>query len=162
MSAKGTELLKEEVLKSRGLAPFEELDRLFDTLLQRGWMRPFRELWPEWAGPDLTGVRSPRVDLIDRETELLVRAELPGVEKKDLEVNLTGNRLTLRAETLKEEKEEGGEYFRAEIARGAFSRTLQLPEEIRPEDVQATFENGILEIHLPKAQRLEARKIQVK
>ncbi len=162
MSTKATELEKVAVTPSRGLTPFEEMDRLFDTLFHRGWMRPFRELWPEWAGLEGASMRSPRVDLIDREGELLVRAELPGVEKKDLEVSLTGNSLTLRAETRKEQKEEKGEYFRAEIAQGAFSRVLQLPEEIVPDQVQATFENGILEVHLPKAHRVEPRKIEVK
>jgi HSP20 family protein len=162
MNTKTTDLEKVGVTPSRGLTPFEEMDRMFDTLLSRGWMRPFRELWPEWAGLEGMTLRSPHVDLIDREGELLVRAELPGVDKKDLEVSLTGNSLTVRAETRRETKEEKGEYFRAEIAQGAFSRVLQLPEEILPQEVQASFENGILEVHLPKAHKVEPRKIEVK
>lgn len=162
MSTNTTELEKVGVTPARGLTPFEEMDRLFDTLFHRGWMRPFRELWPEWAGLEGVSMRSPRIDLIDREGELVVRAELPGVDKKDLEVSLTGNSLTVRAETRKEAKEEQGEYFCAEITQGAFSRVLQLPEEILPEAVQASFENGILEVHLPKAHKVEPRKIEVK
>jgi len=163
MKAKRTELEKVVPTTSHELTLFDEMDRLFDTLLHRGWLRPFREMWPEWPfGGETLGMRAPRVDLIDREEDLLVRAELPGVEKKDLEVNLTGNTLTIRAETRKEEKEKEGEYFRSEIAHGAFSRMLHLPEEIRPEEVKATFENGILEVHLPKAHKVERRKIEVK
>ena len=162
MKTKRTELEKVVPTTSREMTLFDEMDRLFDTLMHRGWLRPFREMWPEWPfGGEEMGFRAPRVDLIDREEELLVRAELPGVDKKDLDINLTGSTLTLHAETRKEEKKTEGEYFRAEIAHGAFSRMLHLPEEILPEAVKATFENGVLEVHLPKAHKVERRKIEV-
>lgn len=162
MKDKRTALERAVPTASREVALFDEMDRLFDTLLHRGWLRPVRELWPDWAMGEGLDLRTPRVDLMDREEEWVVRAELPGVDKKDLEVNLAGSALTIRAETHKEEKEEGGEYFRSEIARGSFSRTLHLPEEVLPEQVAATFENGVLEVHLPKARKVERRKIEVK
>ena len=73
---------------------FDEMDRTFDTLLNRGWMRPFREMWPEWAAPIQTDLelRIPRVDLVERETEFLIRAELPGIEKKYLQFKLNNEK----------------------------------------------------------------------
>lgn len=106
-------------------------------------------------------LRAPRVDLIDRDEEILVRAEVPGVEKNDLNVDLSGQLLTIHGERRHEEKEEEGEYFRAEIARGAFTRTIRLPEDVELEKAKAEFKDGILEIHLPKTHKTERRRIAV-
>ncbi|MCU0835571.1 MAG: Hsp20/alpha crystallin family protein [Chromatiaceae bacterium] len=160
MTSKRKELM--EAVPRRELHLFDEMDRLFDALFHRGWLRPFRESWPEWAGLGETfEMTAPRVDLIDREDELLVRAEVPGVEKKDLEVDLSGQMLTIRGERRREEKKGEGEYFRSEIARGSFSRTLRLPEEVDFEKARAEFADGMLEIHLPKTHKTERRRITV-
>jgi HSP20 family protein len=141
---------------------FDEVDRAFDTLVNRGWLRPFRELWPEWAPmqPDLN-VRIPRVDLVERETEYLVRAELPGIEKKDLHVDLTGDVLTIRGERRHEAETEKGNVYRAEILHGTFSRTIRLPTGVNPDAVEARFDNGMLEVHLPKQEVSKRQKIEV-
>jgi HSP20 family protein len=104
----------------------------------------------------------PRVDLIDREAEILVRAEVPGIDKEHLEVDLTGELLTIRGERRKEEKTEEGNVYRAEIARGTFVRTLRLPAEVDADKVEATFENGLLEIHLPKLATTKRQRIELK
>jgi len=161
MTTKRKELM--QAVPRRELDVFDEMDRMFDTFFHRGWLRPFRELWPEWGrleeGFELV---APRVDLIDREGEILVRAEVPGVEKKDLHVDLTGQLLTIRGERRREEKEEEGELFRAEIARGSFSRSIRVPEDGDYEKAQAEFKDGMLEIHLPKTHKTERRHIEVK
>lgn len=160
MTTKRKELM--EAVPRRELHLVDEMDRLFDTLFHRGWLRPFRESWPEWAGLGETfEMTAPRVDVINREEEILVRAEVPGVEKKDLEVDLSGQMLTIRGERRREEKKEEGEYFRSEIARGSFSRTLRLPEEVDFEKARAEFAEGMLEIHLPKTHKTERRRIAV-
>jgi HSP20 family protein len=143
---------------------FDEMDRAFDTLLNRGWMRPFREIWPEWATPMQTDLelRIPRVDLVERETEFLIRAELPGIEKKDLHLDLTGDVLTIRGERKHEEKLEEGNVYRAEILRGSFSRTIRLPTTVKADEVNAEFDNGMLEVHLPKVETTPRQKIEVK
>jgi len=160
MTSKRKELA--EAVPRRELHLFDEMDRLFDTLFHRGWLRPIRESWPEWAGfGEAFEMTAPRVDLIDREEEILVRAEVPGVEKKDLEVDLSGQMLTIRGERRREEKKEEGEYFRSEIAHGRFTRTLRLPEEVDFEKARAEFADGMLEIHLPKTHKTERRRITV-
>ena len=143
---------------------FDEMDRTFDTLLNRGWMRPFREMWPDWAAPIQTDLemRIPRVDLVERETEFLIRAELPGIEKKDLHLDLTGDVLTIRGERKHEEEVEEGNVYRAEIRRGSFSRTIRLPTTVKADEVNAEFDNGMLEVHLPKVETTPRQKIEVK
>ena len=160
MKTKRNEMM--EAVPRRELGLFDEMDRAFDTLFHRGWLRPFREAWPEWARFEETlGFTAPRVDVIDREEEVLVRAEVPGVEKKDLHVELTGQLLTIKGERRQEEKEEKGEIFRTEIATGSFSRTIRMPEDVDIEKAKAEFKDGMLEVHLPKTHRTERRRIEV-
>jgi HSP20 family protein len=143
----------------RALRPFEELDRMFDYLLPRGWLRPFR-----WEGSEMAGgleMRLPKVDVIDQENEIVVRAEMPGVEKRDLDVSLTENTVTIKGQTSHEEKEEKGEYYRCEISRGSFSRTVALPGEIDTEKAKASFKDGVLEMRLPKQARSRRRSVTV-
>ncbi|KAA6184635.1 Hsp20/alpha crystallin family protein [Thiohalocapsa marina] len=146
----------------------DEMDRAFDTMLSRGlmnpnWLRPFRDLWPDWTALQTEAeVRLPRVDLVDHETELLVRAELPGIDKKDLHIDLSGDMLTIRGERRHEEKTEEENYYHAEIARGSFCRTMRLPVEVAGDKVEATFDKGLLEIRLPKRETTPRQKIEVK
>ena len=160
MKTKSTEL--REVTPRREIDVFDNMDRVFDTLY-RGWMRPFRELLPEWA--PLTGrmeFAMPHLDLIERDKEILVRVEIPGVDKKDLKLDLTGDLLTIAGERQFEEETEEGEVHRAEIARGAFTRGIRLLVPVDPEKVEAEFKEGLLEIHLPKAHEIERRRIEIK
>jgi len=160
MATKRNELV--EAVPRRELSLLDEMDRAFDSLLHRGWLRPFREAWPELARLEETfGMGMPRVDVLDRDEEILVRAEVPGVEKKDLQVDLSGQLLTIHGERRREEKEEKGEYFRSEIAHGVFSRTIRLPEDVALDKAKAEFKDGILEVHLPKTHRTERRRIEV-
>jgi HSP20 family protein len=161
MTTKRREL--KEAVPRRDLDVFDEMDRMFDTLLHRGLIRPFRDIWPEWTflGERLDRTR-PHVDLIERDEEFLVRAELPGVEKKDLTIDLSDDLLTIRGERRKEAKTEEGEVYRAEIARGTFSRSLRLPESVDFEKADAELKDGVLEVHLPKTHRTERRRIEVK
>ena len=152
-----------EAVPRRGIDVFDEMDRMFDTMTHRGWLRPFHDMWPEWVGFGETFGRStPQVDVIDRDEEILVRAEVPGVDKKDLKVDLTGRQLRIQGERKKEETQEKGELVRSEIAWGTFTRTIGLPEDLDVEKVKADFKDGILEIHLPKTHKTERRHIEVK
>ncbi len=160
MTTKRNEMI--EAVPRREMTLLDEMDRVFDGLFHRGWLRPFREAWPEWARAEETfGMGNPRVDVLDREEEILVRAEVPGVNKKDLRVELSGQMLTIHGERRREQKEEKGEYFRSEIAHGMFSRTLRLPEEVALDKAAAEFKDGILEVHLPKTHKTERRRIEV-
>lgn len=150
------------VTPSRMLSPFEEMERLFEGVFPRRWMSPFRMEWPSWAEGALPFEgRMPRVDVVDREHEVVVRAEIPGVDKRDLEISATGNTVTLRGTTSHEAKEEREDYYRSEISRGTFSRTVALPAEVDDSKAKAIFREGILELTLPKSERSKRRRIKV-
>ena len=99
--------------------------------------------------------------MIDREDEILVRAELPGVSKEDIDVTLTESTLRIRAATKSEVDEEKGDFHRREISRGEFLRTLPLAEAVDADKTRAKFENGLLELTLPKTERAKRRSIKV-
>ena len=143
-------------------SPFEEMEKLFDSFFPRSWMRPGHWDWPaigEMAMP-FAG-RMPRVDVIDRDTEVLVRAELPGVEKDDLDVTMTDDAVIIKATTRHEKQDEKGDYHRCEIARGSFTRSLSLPAGVDVDGSKATFRDGLLELTLPKLGKPSKRRVKV-
>ena len=147
---------------TRALSPYEEMERMFENYFPRGWMRPFRTEWPSWG--ELTApleARMPKVDVIDRDEEIVVRAEIPGIEKDDLDISVSDNLLTIKGETKHEEKEEKGEYYRCEISRGTFSRTVALPSDVDSEGGKAKFKDGVLELTLPKIEKTKRRSIKI-
>lgn len=160
MKTKRTELA--EAVPRRELGLFDEMDRVFDTFMHRGWMNPLRDMWPELTRFEHTLDLNPRIDVVDRETEILVRAELPGVDKNDLTVELLGDLLTIKGERKLEETKEEGAYFRSEIARGAFGRTIRLPAAVAMEETKAEFKDGVLAIHMPKTEKTARHHIEVK
>jgi HSP20 family molecular chaperone IbpA len=136
-------------------------------LRSEGGEKGFIPMWPGQALSDMTRfleglfVREfPAVDIIDRDSDILVRAELPGVLKEDLSVSLGDNSLTIKG-TAREEKLEKGDYLRREISRrGRFSRTLPLPFEVDAAKGKARLKDCLLELTLPKAAKLHALKIE--
>jgi len=142
--------------------PYEEMDRLFDNFFRRGWMRPWRWEWPAFreAGRALES-RFPRVDVIDRDSEIVVKAELPGVEKKDLDVSMTEDSVTIKGSTRHEEKEEKGDYYRCEISHGEFARTVALPTTVDSAKAKAVFKDGVLELVISKVEPSKRRAITI-
>lgn len=146
---------------SKGLSPFEEMSRMFDNLSQRNWMRSLHWGWPEWSHvPTPFGGKLPHVDVLERDDEIVLRAEFPGVEKKDLEVTMTDHTVMIKGTAHYEDKQEEGSYFHSEIAHGEFSRTLVLPADVDVDHAHSTFKNGLLEVIVPKLEKAK-RKITI-
>lgn len=146
---------------SRWLSPFDEMTHFFENLSARNWMRPLHMGWPDWGHmPKPFAGKMPHMDAIERDDEIVLRAELPGVEKKDLDVSMTDHTITVKASTSYEDKEEKGDYFRSEIAHGSFCRTVLLPADVDVDKVESSFKNGLLEIHVPKLAKA-SRKITI-
>lgn len=143
---------------TRALMPFEEMEKMFDHFFHRGGMMPFR--WDEPLFPELHG-NMPKVDIIERDDNVLVRAEVPGYAKDDLNISLTEDTVTLSGKTRREEKEEKGDYHRMEISRGEFSRTLYMPAGIDGAKASAKFKDGVLELTLPKLRKSERHKVKI-
>ncbi len=146
----------------RGPALFDERDRLFERMLPGNWLRPMRWEWPTWAEHMMPfESKTPHLDVIDRESEVVIRAELPGVKKEDLDVSLNDNSVTIRGTTKQEETEEKGEYHRREMSYGEFSRTVALPSEVDRATAKSKFKDGILELTLPKAETAKRNSIRI-
>lgn len=156
---KGQELQKPA--PARSLSPFEEMDRMFDQFMRRGWMRPWRFDWPSFPEMTLPEMKAPKVDVVDREGEVLVRAEVPGIDKKDLDITVGENTVTIKGSTRHEEKEEKGDYYRREITAGSFSRTVALPADVDGARAKASFKDGVLELTLPKLEKARRHSVKV-
>ncbi len=108
-----------------------------------------------------TGRWSPSVDVMESEHEIVIKAELPGIELKDVEVLMKDNILTLRGERKFEKEEEKEDYHRIERAYGAFQRVFTLPASVEQDKVKAKMKDGILEIRLPKAKKELPKKVEI-
>ena len=128
----------------RALAwPFEPY---FDRIARGFTPRAFRH-WPRtWAGEEWL----PDIDVFEREGKIVVRADLPGMKREDIQVTVEGDLLTIkgRREEEKEVKEE--DYYCSERSTGEFSRTMRLPEGIGAEAIDARYDNGVLEVTVPR------------
>jgi HSP20 family protein len=141
---------------------FAELDAWFERALRRSWPAPFdwgRDLLSK--GESVLGARAPRIDVINRDKDVLVRAELPGVQRKDIEVSLNDRTLTIRASSSQEKKEDKGDFVRREIARQSFARTLTLPGYTDTSAARADLKDGVLEVVIPKQSGPKAKTLDV-
>jgi HSP20 family protein len=114
--------------------------------------RVFEEPWPFFRMPivDLeTAAWAPKVDVMTKDNKLVTRVDLPGMKAEDVNVEFTDGLLTLSGERKQEFKAEKDNYFREEREYGSFCRTVPLPKGVKPEEVNATFTNGVLEVMVP-------------
>ena len=103
----------------------------------------------------------PPMDLVEDDEHFVVRADLPGVEEKDVSVELEDNVLTISGERKSDTEQRKEGYYRIERAYGAFSRSLTLPEGIDAEGIKASFANGVLEVRIPKPEERKPRKVAI-
>ena len=143
---------------SSGSSPFAELTRMqrdVDDVITR----LFGELLPT-ATPD--GVFAPPVDVVDAGNEITLRADLPGLEQKDIQLEVQDGSLLVRGERKAEQQDKNDKYRWSERWEGVFMRLIPLPSEIDRDKIQAQMKNGVLEVHLPKKQGTAPKKIEVK
>lgn len=145
----------------RRTAPLtHSMEEFFEDFPPRRWMETFEPFGWKWPmGIDFD--RSFRVDIVDHEKELIVRAELPGVEKDDVEVTISGDRLMIEAEREFEEEEKKETFYRHELGYGELMRTIALPVEVDGEHMEAELKDGILSVILPKDQVAERHTVKV-
>ncbi len=107
------------------------------------------------------GAATPAIDIIDREKEIVIRAEMPGVKREDVSVSLEESTLSIKGEIKEEAEKEGGKYTYSERKYRCFARSLNLPLKIKPEDIKAALKDGLLYIRLPKAVEEQPKKIKI-
>jgi HSP20 family protein len=151
-----------DIETGRGLMAFDDLDRWFEDMLSRRWLNPFDVKFPRIPTMNFPlGMDMPKVDIIESDNEIKVHAALPGVKKEDIDVTLTNQTVTIRSSSKQEVKKESGEYFRREISRGEFQRTMPLPAQVDSDKAKASFKDGILEIVLPKMEKTQRKSIEI-
>ena len=180
MAEKSTEMARREGQRLARRAPVstvtpfrmfdrlaDEIDRVFDDFgLGREWITP------RWGGSRLsTPARgaagafwAPDIEVYQRNDEFVVRADLPGLKKEDVKIDVTDNALTIQGERQQEEETERGGVYRSERSYGIFYRTIPLPEGAITDQAKATFNSGVLEIAMPAPpdQVTRGRRLEIK
>ena len=138
--------------------PFRELRGLQDEMT-----RLFAGVAPVNPSREdmLNGAWLPKVDIFENKENLVLEAELPGMDRDDFELSFENNVLTLKGERKFEKKTEGDNYHRVERSYGEFTRSFTLPSTVTVDGVKAEFNNGILHVSLPKREETKARKIEI-
>jgi len=157
------ELVKVEPTKA--LSPFQEMGKRFEEMEKRFEdfsRRPFSLLpswWPRLRLPEIEEA-PPSMDIFTEGDDVVVKAELPGMKKEDIDVSLTKDTISISGEKKKEEKVEKKDYYSLERSYGSFKRSFSLPSEVQTEKASAKFKDGVLEIRIPKTE--EAKKKEKK
>ena len=139
--------------------PFEREVSPFRRDIEDLWNRFFgetplaRKVAEEWW---------PTVDMAETKDSFIVKAELPGLDAKDVEVSISGDVLTIKGEKKKEEQEKDEHHYRAERYYGSFQRSFQLPTSIKADKIEAAFDKGVLKVTLPKVEEAKKKRIEVK
>lgn len=130
----------------------DAMDRLFDEAFTRPWL----------ARDGRSAAFAPAIDMYQTENDVVVKAAVPGIKPEDVQINVTGDLLTIKGETQESNEAREKSYQMREQRWGTFERTIQLPTLITAEKSKAEFENGILIITLPKADAVKPKTITVK
>jgi HSP20 family protein len=146
----------------RGLIPWrpfrelEEMERRFDDmlswpLLPAVWRRiPTMEMG--WA---------PAIDVFEKEDKFVVKAELPGMKEEDIDISVVGDTLTIKGERKAESEVEEEDYYYCERSYGSFSRSIAIPSNVDAQKIEANYNDGVLEVSLPKTPEVKPKKISV-
>ena len=130
-----------------------EMNRMFDRFF-KGW--DLSELGAE------TGAWLPPIDLAETNDKVVVKAEIPGIDPKEIDISIQGDTLSVKGEKKEEKEEKGGNYYRMERRYGSFSRSIDLPSSVDTNKVSAEYKNGVLEITLQKKEEVKPKQINVK
>lgn len=132
----------------------QEMNQLFSRFFGEG-----DQMGNRWLSPSESYV--PRIESVVRENTLCVKADLPGIDPKDVEVVVEGNRLTLRGERKAEQEEAEAGYRHREVQYGSFIRSFTIPEGVKAEDIQAKYHNGVLELSIPLPASVLPKKVNI-
>jgi len=156
---KSKELSKVESL--RPFSPFEELERLFSNEFLRETFCPLPSLF--WWRPRLPGEKEITfpVDIIDEEDHVVIIAEMPGTKKEDIDMTVSGDIITIFGEKKHDEVAESKNYYRLERSSGSFSRSFRLPFDLEADKAVARFENGVLNVKIPKTEEGKRRQKKI-
>ena len=150
----GQSRLQQREHGSRFQSPIAQMDRLFDEVFKR----PFFSLWsPRFGAGEETEQLYCPVDIYEDGESVIVKAEIPGVKKEDINVQLTPDSITISGQKREEQKVQEKDYYRLECSCGSFTRSCQLPAEVMSDKARAVFKDGVLEVRIPKSMEAAQR-----
>lgn len=138
-----------------GWNPFKELVRLENEI-----NKLFGELAPQEL-PVKVQTWTPRVDIYEKDNNIIIEAEIPGAKKEDIQVKIKDNNVIIKGEVKKEEEKKEENYYRSERFYGSFERVIPLPTEVKPEESKAEIKDGILKLTIPKTVSEEEHEIKI-
>jgi len=128
-----------------------DMDRFWDSFFERGVLRG--EDGREWL---------PSLDVAETKNEIVVKAEVPGLEPKDIDISLSDGLLTIKGEKKQEREEKEENYHLVERSYGSFTRSIRLPNEVQSDKINASYKNGVLKVVLPKSEEAKKKEIKIK
>ena len=137
------------------LREMEDLERRFVNLFGQPLFPAWRR-WLPWGGTWM-----PAIDVVDKNSTFMIKAELPGMKLDDIEITIEDRTLTIKGERKTEREVKEEEYYRSEGTYGRFLRSITLPSSVDASKIEASYENGILEVTVPKTVEKEPKKIRV-
>jgi HSP20 family protein len=129
-----------------------EMDRLWDSFFERGGRRRTEEVG-EWY---------PSLDVAETKNDVVVKAEVPGMDPKDIDISLSDGILTIKGEKKQEREEKEEDYRLIERNYGSFARSVQLPKGVQSDKINASYKNGVLKVVLPKSEEAKKKEIKIK
>ena len=146
---------KKEVLRMNAFLPILRRNSLFDL--------PSFSLFARFFdGNEVDKIWLPDLDVSETDKEFIVRAEIPGIEKDDIDITLTDGLLTIKGEKKHENEEKEEDYYFVERRYGSFTRTLRLPSEVEHDKIDANYKDGVLKLVIAKPEKVEPKKIEIK
>ncbi|MEW5746695.1 MAG: Hsp20/alpha crystallin family protein [Nitrospirota bacterium] len=148
---------------ARPLSPFEQIERQFEEFFRRPFSLLNQPTW--WPARRIFGAEefAPSVDIYEEDGDVVMKAELPGLKKDDISVDITDHTITISGEKKEEEKIEEKNFYRHERFYGSFTRSFDIPTEVKADEVKAKFHDGVLEVRLPKTEeaKQKAKKVAI-
>ena len=145
------------VTPTRALSPLRSWEREIEHMFEDF---PFFR-WPPFRFARELRLRAPTLDVYEEKDDVVVKAELPGLTKDDIEISVTDSTLTLKGEKKREEEVKEKDFYRCEREYGSFLRTIDLPAEVKMDSATATFKDGVLKIRLPKAEEAKRKFVKI-
>lgn len=138
----------------RPFRELEDVERLFDHILGRTFLPVVRR---QLAGDGW----APPIELLEKEDKFIAKADLPGMKREDIDVSVVEGTLTIKGERKAEHEVKEEDYYCSERCYGSFFRSITLPTAVDTEHIEATYENGVLEVTLPKAAEVKPKKVEI-
>lgn len=151
----------EKKLPEKKSSQLTDFENWMEGFFNRG-LRPLRDFWPDWEDfRSHLDVSPPKVDVIEKDQEVIVKAEIPGVKEDDIDLTITNDGITIKGSYSHEEEIKEEEYRRTELTKGSFARSIPFPTDVVSDKAVAKLKDGILTVTVPKLVETKQHKVRI-